>query len=160
MSPSLSGWITIHFAHCTNKYYEETIVTPRTLAKKIAEHALSKKAREVTIMDLRKVTDMTDFFVVCSADSDVQVKAIADAIVEGMETSGVEAWHVEGLGERQWVLVDYVHVVAHVFHQSARKFYALEKLWGDAKIQVVKDVPTVVRKKPARPARRAVKKAK
>ena len=116
-------------------------MTPRTLAKKIALCALTKKAHAVTIMDLRKVTDMADFFVVCSGDSDTQVKAIADAVVDGMELAGVEAWHREGLTERQWVLLDYVDVVVHVFHKEARKFYGLEKLWGDAKTVAVEDEP-------------------
>ena len=137
-------------------------LTPKTLAKKIAQLALTKKAHNVTILDLRKLTDMTDFFVVCSADSDVQVKAISDAIIEGTETIGVSAWHREGITQRQWVLLDYVDVVAHVFHREARRFYGLEKLWGDAKIEVVEDKPekpTRVKKTPsAKP--RAAKAAK
>ena len=114
-------------------------MTPRTLAKKIAQFALTKKAHAVTIMDLRKVTDMADFFVVCSADSDVQVKAVADAVTDGTDQLGFSAWHREGLSHRQWVLLDYVDVVVHIFHKEARKFYAIEKLWGDAKIEIVKD---------------------
>ena len=116
-------------------------MTPKTLAKKIALYALTKKAHNVTILDLRKVTDMADFFVICSADSDTQVKAVADAVIEGMESTGVAAWHREGLTQRQWVLVDYVDVVVHIFHKEARKFYGLEKLWGDAKSETVKDTP-------------------
>jgi ribosome-associated protein len=112
---------------------------PSTLAKKIAKFALIKKAQDVIVMDLRKVTDMADFFVVCSGDSDVQVKAIADAIIDNTERIGVEAWHREGITQRQWVLLDYVDIVVHVFHKEARKYYALEKLWGDAKIEIVKD---------------------
>jgi ribosome-associated protein len=107
----------------------------------MAHLALTKKAGEVTVMDLRKVTDMADFFVVCSGDSDTQVKAIADAITDGMELEGVAAWHREGLTERQWVLLDYVDVVVHVFHKEARRFYGIEKLWGDAKIEIVEDAP-------------------
>jgi len=118
-------------------------LTPRILAKKIAAFALTKKASDVVIMDLRKVTDMTDFFVVCSADSDVQVKAVADAIIDGTETIGESTWHKEGLSQRQWILLDYVDVVVHVFHIEARRFYGLEKLWGDAKIEQVEDVPEV-----------------
>ena len=114
-------------------------MTPKILAKKIAQLALLKKARDVIIMDLRKVTDMADYFVVCSADSDTQVKAISDAVTDGTEKIGVEAWHREGLSQRQWVLLDYVDVVVHVFHQEARKFYGLEKLWGDARVEAVED---------------------
>ena len=99
-------------------------------------------------MDLRKVTDMSDFFVVCSGSSDVQVKAIADAVADGTEEMGLSPWHREGLTQRQWILLDYVDVVVHVFHADLRKYYALEKLWGDAKIEVVEDKPPT--KKPAR----------
>lgn len=106
-------------------------------------------------MDLRKVTDMADFFVVCSAESDVQVKAIADAVTDGTETLGISAWHREGLSLRQWVLLDYVDVVVHVFHREARKYYALEKLWGDAKIEVVEDKPA----KSSTPKKRRTKKS-
>jgi ribosome-associated protein len=122
-------------------------LTPRTIAKKIAALALTKKAAGVLIMDLRKLTDMTDFFVVCSGDSDVQVKAIADEIVDGAEKAGIDVWHKEGISERQWVLLDYVDVVVHVFHKEARKFYGLEKLWGDAKIEEILDEPSVKKSK-------------
>lgn len=98
-------------------------------------------------MDLRKVTDMSDFFVVCSGASDIQVKAIADAIADGTEEVGVSPWHREGLTQSQWILLDYVDVVVHIFHTDMRKYYALEKLWGDAKIEVIEDTPPP--KKPA-----------
>jgi ribosome-associated protein len=125
-------------------------VTTKTLAKKIAQLTLTKKASDVVIMDLRKLTDVTDFFVVCSADSDTQVKAIADAVSEGTDKIGVPAWHEEGLMQRQWVLIDYVDVVVHVFHKEIRKHYGLEKLWGDAKIEEVIDDPPKV-KAPRKP---------
>ena len=130
-------------------------MTSKTLAKKIARLALTKKAREITILDLRAVTDMADFFVVCSADSDTQVKAIADAILDGTEKAGMDAWHSEGFTQRQWVLLDYVDVVAHVFHHQARKFYGLEKIWADAKIERVEDKPAANGAKPVTSAKRA-----
>lgn len=132
-------------------------MTPRTLAKKISQFALDKKAHNVTILDLRKLTDMTDFFVVCSADSDVQVKAIADHIADEAETVGVRPWHQEGLSQRQWVLLDFVDVVVHVFHKEMRKYYGLEKLWGDAKIEVITDKPPL-KKRSIRKARSTSKK--
>jgi len=128
-------------------------LTPKTLAKRIARFALSKKASDVTIMDLRKLTDMTDFFVICSADSDVQVKAVADSVADGTHQIGISAWHTEGLTHRQWILLDYVVVVVHIFHKQARRFYGLEKLWGDAKVELVLD--EVAKKSPrkSRPAK-------
>lgn len=130
-------------------------MTPRTLARKIARLALTKKASDVTIMDLRKLTDVADFFVVCSADSDVQVKAIADAVAEGTERLGTQPWHSEGLSHRQWILLDYVDVVIHIFHREMRAFYGLEKLWGDAKSEIVTDEPA--RKKTARKTKAAAR---
>ncbi|MGC8654119.1 MAG: ribosome silencing factor [Candidatus Kryptoniota bacterium] len=105
----------------------------------IAKLALTKKANNVVIMDLRKLTTMTDYFVVCSGDSETQVKAIADAIMTGMEKEGQSVWHTEGFENLQWVLLDYVDIVVHVFHNNAREFYGLEKLWGDAKVQRIYD---------------------
>ncbi len=105
----------------------------RLLARKIAELALTKKAQDVVIMDLRGLTSMADFFVVCSADSEVQMRAIADAVEDGIEKKGSAPWHRES-GSANWVLLDFVDVVVHVFHKGTRAFYNLEKLWGDARI--------------------------
>jgi ribosome-associated protein len=110
------------------------------LAHAVARLALSKKAVDVVIMDLRGLTTMTDFFVVCSADSDVQIRAIADAVDDGMQNKGAPAWHRES-GSSNWVLLDFVDVVVHVFHRNTRTFYNLEKLWGDAKISRATDTP-------------------
>jgi ribosome-associated protein len=95
--------------------------------------ALDRKARDVVVLDLRGISSATDWFVVSSGTSDVHVKAIADAIVEGLDAEGVPAGHVEGLTGRRWVLLDYIDFVVHVFHPQARMFYQLENLWGDAK---------------------------
>ncbi|HUI29057.1 MAG TPA: ribosome silencing factor [Candidatus Acidoferrales bacterium] len=117
----------------------------KTMQYKIAELALTKKARDVVILELRRLTSMTDYFVVCTGDSETQVKAIANAIMYGMEELGEKAWHVEGMQNLQWVLLDYVDVVVHIFHKDARSFYGLEKLWGDAKVQRVADAASPAR---------------
>ncbi len=122
-------------------------MTARNLAKKIAAFALSKKASDVQLLDLRKVSDVADFFVLCSADSDTQVKAVADAVTDGLAESDVHPWHREGISQKQWILLDFIDVVVHVFHKDVRKFYALEKLWGDAHIEVVTDEPPAPRAK-------------
>ncbi len=109
-----------------------------TLARRIAALTLTKKAHDLIILDLRALTAVTDFFVICSADSDVQVKAIADAVDEGLEKQGTKPWHREA-GSANWVLLDYVDVVLHIFHTHTRQFYNLEKLWGDAKVQRISD---------------------
>ena len=109
-----------------------------TLARTIASLTLTKKADDVLIMDLRRVTSVTDFFVVCSADTEVQIKAIVGAVEDALEKKGVEAWHREA-GSPHWVILDYVDVVLHVFHKNTRSFYSLERLWGDADITRVAD---------------------
>lgn len=116
-------------------------MTPKTLARRIAEAALNKKAYDVTVMDLRKLTSMTDYFVVCSVDSDTQARAVADAIKHETMDKGESLVRKEGYSEGRWVLLDYVDVVAHVFHKDIRTFYNLEKLWGDAKFEYVNDEP-------------------
>ena len=109
------------------------IKRPNTIAKKIAHLSLLKKAEDIIIMDVRKLTSITDFFIICSADSDKQVKAIADFIVEELEKVKVNLWHIEGYQHLQWVLLDYVDVVVHIFQKETRDYYSLERLWGDAK---------------------------
>ena len=111
----------------------------KRLAKRLAKYSLEKKAFDIVILDLRKLTTMTDFFVLCSADSDNQVKAIADHIKGEMKKRNIKPWHIEGYGQLRWVLMDFVDVIVHIFHKSAREFYNLEGLWGDAKIEIIED---------------------
>jgi len=107
------------------------------LAREAADLALSKKAEDIVILDLRGISTVTDFFVICSGSSDTHVKAISDAIESGLEAKGVRKWHIEGYRHRRWVLLDYVDVVVHVFNHKIREFYLLERLWGDAKIEKI-----------------------
>lgn len=117
---------------------------------------LTKKADKVVVMDLRKLSPVADFFVICSADSDVQVRAIANAVEDGMEQRGVNAWHREG-GSSNWFVLDYVDVVLHVFHKNTRSHYSLEKLWGDAKIKhMSEDMPRAAARAAGKPRRTGV----
>ena len=101
--------------------------------KTAAAAALSKKARDLVALDLRDLDGVCDYFLICSATSDVQVKAVAEAIEEKLRESGAKPWHVEGREGRRWVLLDYVEVVVHVFHERTREYYMLDRLWGDAR---------------------------
>jgi ribosome-associated protein len=98
---------------------------------------------------------MSDYFIICTADSDTQVKAIADEVDKSLRDEGIKSWHKEGYKALLWVLLDYVDVVVHVFKKDARTFYNLEKLWGDAPIIDVEDPAnnetTVPKKKRGRP---------
>lgn len=111
----------------------------KDLTSAIAEIIFSKKGYDVKIIDLKKLATFADYFVICSADSDTQVKAIADEIDRRLSDDGVKCWHKEGFMALQWVLLDYVDVVVHIFKKESRDFYNLEKLWGDALIIEVED---------------------
>jgi len=105
---------------------------PRTLARLAVELAKEKKANDVVVLDVRRQTAVTDYFVVCSAPNSIQVRAIADNIEERLEQGGVLPHHREGLASARWILLDYGSVVIHVFREEERAFYNLERLWGQA----------------------------
>ena len=108
-------------------------------ARRISELMLEKKALDVTIIDVRKITTLTDFFVLCTSESQPQSRAITNHIHEEMKKEEMRAWHIEGFQKLDWVLVDFVNIVAHVFSKDARKYYEFERLWADGKITLVKD---------------------
>lgn len=101
--------------------------------ERVVELARERKARDVTVLDLEGISSATDHFVICSGTSDIQVRSIAEHLIEKLKKEGVRADHVEGLDRARWVLLDYIDFVVHVFHPSAREFYQLENLWGDAR---------------------------
>ncbi|MDN3670185.1 ribosome silencing factor [Echinicola jeungdonensis] len=115
-------------------------MTAEELSKIIVKGMEEKKASDIVLMDLREITDsVSDFFVICSGQSDTQIEAISTSIEEEVYKKNKERpWRSEGKNSRQWVLVDYVDVVAHIFLKEKRAFYGLEELWGDAKITQIK----------------------
>jgi ribosome-associated protein len=109
-----------------------TVLSPRELADVVAGYAADKKATRVVELDLRGVIGYTDFFVLCSGNTDRQTKAIHDGIHEGLKKEHhVLPRRVEGLPEARWILMDYLDVIVHVFTPETRDFYRLEVLWGD-----------------------------
>jgi len=98
-----------------------------------ADAAASKKATDMVGLDLTGLDGVADYFLICSGASEPQVKAIAEAVEEKLRERGARAWHVEGREGRRWVLLDFVDVVVHVFHEKTREYYLLERLWGDAR---------------------------
>ncbi|HBE74007.1 MAG TPA: ribosome silencing factor [candidate division Zixibacteria bacterium] len=111
----------------------------QALARDIAGLALTKKAFDVTVMDMRGLSAATDFFVLASAATDIQAKAVVRAIADGLRPKGVRSCHVEGLEHARWILMDYVDVVVHVMQPRVRDYYGLEELWADAPREEVRD---------------------
>ena len=103
----------------------------------IVEGMMEKKAKEIVCIDLRSLKNaVADFFVVCHADSKAHIDAIAKSIEEfAFKKHGEEPFHKEGQSNSEWILLDYLNVVAHVFRQEQREFYGIERLWADADIQ-------------------------
>jgi ribosome-associated protein len=103
----------------------------------VVKGMFEKKAQDVTIMDLRNVNSaICDYFVLCSGGSDTQIDAIAQSVEDEVKKATRQhPWHQEGRANREWILIDYVDVVVHVFRKDRRAFYDLEQLWGDAEIQ-------------------------
>ena len=104
----------------------------RRTAQRAARAALDKKAADLSILDVRTVSSVTDYFLVCSGKSTTHVRTITDAIRQELKADGVRPLHAEGRPESGWVLLDYGDVLAHVFLEETRLYYALERLWGDA----------------------------
>ncbi len=111
----------------------------RVFAREIAQLALTKKAFDVVIMDVREVSSVTDFFVIASGATDIQVRAIGRAIDDGLRARGIKPLHSEGEGSYTWWLLDYVDVVVHVMQPRVRDYYNLEGLWADAPREEVTD---------------------
>lgn len=106
------------------------------LAEKIGQLALGKNADRILSLDIHELTSITDYFVICSADTDVQVKAICDAVRRGTDH---KPFRIEGYRQLNWVLLDYLDVVVHIFRTTERNYYNIEKLWADAPIKEYKD---------------------
>ena len=104
-----------------------------TVLRVAAEAAASKKAIDMVGLDLTPLEGVADYFLICSGSSEPQVRAIAEEVEDKLREAGARAWHVEGREGRRWVLLDFVDVVVHVFHEKTREYYLLERLWGDAR---------------------------
>lgn len=117
------------------------MVTSVKLSKVIIEGIQDKKGEEILKLDLRKIENtVCDFFIICHADSKIQLQTISDYIVRTVKDKAKEhVWHKEGHENAQWILLDYVNVVVHIFESKARQFYDIENLWADAKTTKIKN---------------------
>jgi ribosome-associated protein len=114
-----------------------------TLADLVVRGMQDKKASDIVVLNLKELKNaVADYFIICSANSDTQLEAVARSVEEEIEkVTGESPWQTEGRTNREWVLLDYVDVVVHVFLRDRRKFYALEELWGDADIRYIESEP-------------------
>ena len=117
-------------------------LTSDKLSQVVVKGMQEKKAKDITVLDLRKVNNaVSDFFVICSGTSDTQIQSIAESIEKEVYLLNKEdPWHKEGLNNKSWVLIDYVNVVAHIFKKDEREYYNLESLWGDAEVETFEDL--------------------
>ncbi|MFN3596644.1 MAG: ribosome silencing factor [Rubricoccaceae bacterium] len=111
------------------------------LAQLAIDAALDKRALDVTVLDLRGISGEVDYFVICTGESDLQIKAIVDHVVERLrEEAGERPVHREGVpGTSRWIVLDYFDLAVHVFDPELRLHYSLERLWGDAPAETVSD---------------------
>ena len=98
----------------------------------IAESAAAKKARDIMLLNMEKVSPVTDYFVIATCNNKIQAQAVADEIEDNLNNLGIELLRKEGYREGSWILLDYSDVVVHIFLEEERKYYDLERLWRDA----------------------------
>lgn len=110
------------------------------LINTICEALLEKKAERVLLMDVRKLTSLSDYFIVCHGTNDTQVKALASNVLTKVSTDlDIKPFSKEGMDARRWVIIDYVDIVVHVFLEEVREYYSLERMWSDAKVTQIED---------------------
>ncbi len=103
------------------------------LINTISEALQDKKAKDIVILDVRELTTLTDYFIVCHGTSETQIRALANNVLEETkEKIGEQAWQREGMDARRWIIIDYVNVVVHIFSQEKREYYGIERMWNDA----------------------------
>ena len=117
-------------SHLTGSHYD---------AQRISELMIEKKAVDIIIIDVRKITTLTDFFVVCTSESQPQTRAITDHINQKMKEDGIKSWHIEGYEHLDWGLIDFVNIVVHIFSKETREYYEFERLWADGMITTIQD---------------------
>ena len=104
------------------------------ITEKIVDCIKAKKGSDIAILDIRKLSSLTDYFIICTSDSEPQTRAIANHIKKELSRKKIKPFQIEGLDYLEWVLMDYFDIVIHVFKKETREFYNIERLWGDAKI--------------------------
>ena len=113
---------------------QKTKIPAEVLARRIADIAADKKAVDIVLLDIRPVSYVADYFLICTGESDRQIKAIIDALRDTLGKEGVKPVRSEGTSASGWILLDYGDIVVHVFSPTMRSYYLLEKVWGNASL--------------------------
>lgn len=112
---------------------ESETIDSSALIESITDALHEKKAKEIVLLDVRGLTTLTDYFIVCHGTSETQIRALANSVTEMTKKDiGEAVWKKEGLDARRWIILDYVNVVVHIFSQEKREFYGVERMWNDA----------------------------
>ena len=109
------------------------------VVKNITNLMLDKKAIDITLIDVKGITTLTDYFIICSSESDPQTRAIFNHIKDELTIKNMKPWRTEGEEYLNWVIMDYINFVIHIFNKETRSYYDFERLWGDANIIKVKN---------------------
>ena len=117
-------------------FVEGVLLDPAQLAKIAVDAASDKKASDIMLLDIRDVTTIADYFVICSGNNPRQIQAIADAIDEELGKQGANVLHKEGVADTGWLLLDFGDIIVHIFGNKEREYYRLERLWSEAKTVV------------------------
>lgn len=110
------------------------VMEPLELAKQVVQYASDKSAADILLLDIRRLSIIADYFVICSGDNDRQIRAISHGIIDSLEEQGVPPLHKEGVDDEQagWALLDYGGVIVHIFSPTQRDYYRLDRLWSEA----------------------------
>ncbi|WP_069130686.1 ribosome silencing factor [Rhodohalobacter halophilus] len=120
--------------------FENKSVDTSKLIEAITEGLLEKKAKDIVLLDVRELTTLADYFIVCHGTSDTQIRALANSVEQKVkEEIGENVWQQEGKDSRRWVILDYVNIVVHIFTEEKRNYYGIERMWNDAKITHIED---------------------
>ena len=115
----------------------KNLSNPKKMIKKITQLMIDKKALDITLINLKKITTLTDNFIICTSESDPQTRAIFNHIKDELIKDNLKPWQTEGYENLHWVVMDYIDFVIHIFNKETREYYNFERLWGDAKIMKI-----------------------